>query len=148
MTRNILSERSHRLTDENLNAKKIVKSAVKARTKTTCCFDHDISSQKYHDDWNDSYVTEQKEGHEKCTVSSQSEHEVSGREVNETEVELTGEQLIWSKRNKRHNEDKETGTSAKKKRDKESQNEKVREKESQNEKEIEKNSKKEKEREK
>ena len=119
MTRNILSERSHRLTDDNLNARKIVKSAVKAMTKTTCCFDHDISGKKYHDDWNDSYITERKEGHEKCTVSSQSEHEVSGRddnkEVNETEVELTGEQLIWSKRNKRQNEDKEIGTSAKKK---------------------------------
>merc|ERR1712112_461050 len=113
------SERSHRLTDDNLNAKKIMKSAVKARTKTTCCFDHDISSKKYHDDWNDSYITERKEGHNKCTVStSQSEHEVSGREVNEIEVELTGAQLIWSKRNKRENEEKETGTSAKKKREK------------------------------
>ena len=50
VTRNILSERSHRLTDENLNARKIVKSAVKARTEMTCCFDHDISGKKYHDD--------------------------------------------------------------------------------------------------
>merc|ERR1712112_71385 len=32
VTRNILSERSHRLTDDNLNARKIVKSAVKAKT--------------------------------------------------------------------------------------------------------------------
>ena len=88
--------------------------------------------KKYHDDWNNSYITERKEGHDKCTVStSQSEHEVSGREVNETEVELIGAQLIWSKRNRSENEDKETGTSAKKKREKESEKEiKEREKES------------------
>ena len=87
---------------------------------------------------NDSYITERKEGHDKCTVSSQSEHEVSGRddnkEVSETEVELTAEQLIWNKRNlfnKRQNEDKETGTSAKKKREKESEKKKGEKKDSQ-----------------
>ena len=94
MTRNILSKRSHRLTDDNLNARKIVKSAVKARTETTCCFDHDISGQKYHDDWNDSHVTERKEAHEKCNVSSQSELEVSGREVKEIDVNLQVNKLF------------------------------------------------------
>ena len=95
-----------------------MKSAVKARTETTCCFDHDISGQKYHDDWNDSYVTERKEAHENCNVSSQSELEVSGREVKEIDVELTSEQLIW--RGKRRQieflQEKETGSCAKKKR--------------------------------
>ena len=138
MTRNILSERSHRLTDDNLNARKIVKSAVKARTETTCCFDHDISGQKYHDDWNNSYATERQEAHENCNVSSHSELEVSGsREVKEIDVELTSEQLIW--RGKRRQieflQEKETGNCAKKKRDKESQNEKEREKNSEKEKE-------------
>ena len=60
----------------------IVKSAVKARTETTCCHNHDISAKKYHDDWNDSYATERKEGHDKCTVSSNSEHRVSWRDDN------------------------------------------------------------------
>ena len=57
----------------------IVKSAVKARTETTCCHNHDISTKKYHDDWNDSYATERKEDHDKCTISSNSEHKVSWR---------------------------------------------------------------------
>ena len=47
----MLSERSQRLTNENLNAKKIVKSAIKAKSKNNCCYDHDISNKKYHHDW-------------------------------------------------------------------------------------------------
>ena len=48
----MLSKRSHRLTDGNLNAKKIVKSAIKAKSKSNCCYDHDISNMKYQHDCN------------------------------------------------------------------------------------------------
>ena len=45
-TRNILNERAHRLLDRNLNARKIVKSAVR-NSNSQCCYDYDLSKKNY-----------------------------------------------------------------------------------------------------
>ena len=59
ITRNLLGDRSHRLTDTNLESKKIVKSAVR-EAPTTCCFDHDISGKAYHTNWDKSWEENKK----------------------------------------------------------------------------------------
>ena len=53
-TRNILNERAHSLLDQNLNARKTIKSAVKA-SAASCCFEYDVSDREYLVDWNNSY---------------------------------------------------------------------------------------------
>ena len=53
-TRNILGERSHNMKDENLNARKQIKSAVKI-SKAECCYDYDLSDKAYHENWKKAY---------------------------------------------------------------------------------------------
>ena len=48
-TRNILGDRSHRLTDSNLEARKILKSLVK-EAPSDCCYDFKVS-HNHHDNW-------------------------------------------------------------------------------------------------
>ena len=48
-TRNILGDRSHRLTEPNIEAKKIVKSAVQ-EAPSVCCFDYKITKD-HHANW-------------------------------------------------------------------------------------------------
>ena len=49
-TRNVLRDRSHRLINDNLNSRKVVKSAIRA-SGSKCCYDYDISNPKYHENW-------------------------------------------------------------------------------------------------
>ena len=49
ITRNILGDRSHSLTEPNIEAKKIVKSAVK-EAPSVCCYDYKVT-QDHHHDW-------------------------------------------------------------------------------------------------
>ena len=48
-TRNILNERAHQMLDENLNARKHVKSAVKNSGK--CCYDFDVNGPSFKKNW-------------------------------------------------------------------------------------------------
>ena len=85
-----------------------MKSAIKAKTSSTCCYDHDISDKKYHNDWNESWKAAENEGdrdHDEVSVREDCE------EVNEMEGELTREQLIWRKRQR---DDKDYDSSVKK----------------------------------
>ena len=52
-TRNILNERSHRLNDKTLNARKIVKTAVSS-ANSKCCYDYDTSDNIYIRNWRQS----------------------------------------------------------------------------------------------
>ena len=49
VTRNLLGDRSHRLTDANLEAKKVVKSAV-CEAKSSCCYDFNVDDSAFHSD--------------------------------------------------------------------------------------------------
>ena len=97
--RNMLSERSHRLTDENLNAKKIVKSAIKAKSNSNCCYDHDISDKKYQHDWNEDRKLKaaEIEGDEDNEVSDRNDSEKFDKMEGKS-IELTAEEVIWIKR--------------------------------------------------
>jgi hypothetical protein len=50
VTRNLLGDRSHRLTNINLESKKMVKSAV-CEAPSNCCYDFDVDGPAYHSDW-------------------------------------------------------------------------------------------------
>jgi hypothetical protein len=50
VTRNILGDRSHNLSDINLESKKMVKSAV-CEAPSHCCYDFDVDDQAYHSNW-------------------------------------------------------------------------------------------------
>ena len=49
ITRNIMGDRSHRLTDSNLEARKIMKSSLK-EAPSNCCYDFKVS-QNHHSNW-------------------------------------------------------------------------------------------------
>ena len=52
--RNLLCDRFHSLTVDNLEAKKIVKSAVSV-APTKCCYDFDVEGKAYHTNWQKAY---------------------------------------------------------------------------------------------
>ena len=99
ITRNMLSEQSHRLTDGNLNAKKIVKSAIKAKSKSNCCYDHDISNKKYQHDCNEDIKLKaaEIEGDEDKEVSDRNDSEKFDKMEGKS-MELRAEEVIWMKR--------------------------------------------------
>ena len=49
-TRNVLGERAHTLSDDNLNARKVVKSAVK-NSNAKCCYDYNFNEKIYTKNW-------------------------------------------------------------------------------------------------
>ena len=53
ITRNILGDRSHSLTEPNIEAKKIVKSAVN-EAPSVCCYDY-LVTKDHHHDWMKAY---------------------------------------------------------------------------------------------
>ena len=52
-TRNILGDRFHNLTEPNIEATKVVKSAVKD-DPTDCCFDYKVT-RDHHNNWKKAY---------------------------------------------------------------------------------------------
>ena len=53
ITRNNLGDRSHNLTEPNIEAKKVVKSAVR-EASTDCCFEYKVT-QDHHNNWKKAY---------------------------------------------------------------------------------------------
>ena len=53
ITRNNLGDRSHNLTEPNIEAKKVVKSAVR-EAPTDCCFEYKVT-QDHHNNWKKAY---------------------------------------------------------------------------------------------
>ena len=64
------------------------------KSNSNCCYDHDISNKKYHDDWNESWKAAENKGDENDEVSVREDC----KEVNKMEGEMTTEELIWMKR--------------------------------------------------
>ena len=54
VTRNLLGDKSHSLIDVNLEAKKVVMSAVQ-EAKSSCCFDFNVDHKSFHSDWIKAY---------------------------------------------------------------------------------------------
>ena len=81
-TRNILGERSHRMTDENLSSRKLVKSAVKV-ANTNCCYDYDVNRKSMLDNWFGSYKSystrNSYDNSESNTTDDKSDTEVVGK---------------------------------------------------------------------
>ena len=107
-TRNILGERSHRLKDENLCAKKLIKSGVKV-AKSKCCFDYDVGDPVYMKNWHNASknVTksviekDEKEEHEIMRKNEGSDEE-KGKNIEEqmnTDEENKGRENIDEDKN-------------------------------------------------
>ena len=67
ITRNVLGDRSHRIKDDTLEAKKIIKSAV-IEAPADCCYDFDVADEIYYEDWNSSY--REKKSHKESVLFS------------------------------------------------------------------------------
>ena len=85
----------------------IVKSAIKAKSRSNCCYDHDISYKKYQHDWYEDRKLKaaEMEGDEDNEVSDRNDSEKFD-EMEGKSIELTAEEVIWMKI-RRANVDKE-----------------------------------------
>ena len=78
-TRNILGDRSHRLTDSNLEARKILKSLVK-EAPSDCCYDFKVS-HNHHDNW--------KKAFEECMKSKEPKNQTDTVEDQVDEFDMS-----------------------------------------------------------
>ena len=78
-TRNILGDRSHRLTDSNLEARKILKSSVKL-APSDCCYDFKVS-HNHHDNW--------KKAFEECMKSKEPKNQTDTVEDEVDEFDMS-----------------------------------------------------------
>ena len=82
ITRNIIGDRSHRLTDSNLEARKIMKSSLK-EAPSNCCYDFKVS-QNHHSNWKKANE-EWKKSNETGNKSDSAEDEVDMTDQVESE---------------------------------------------------------------
>ena len=79
-----------------MNAKKIVKSTIKAKSKSNCCYDHDIGDKKYQHDRNKDRKLKA------AKIKGDEDKEVSDSEkfdkIEGKSMELRAEEVIWMKR--------------------------------------------------
>ena len=78
-TRNILGERAQRLHDKNLNARKVIKSAVK-NSSAKCCFDYNVMEERYMKNWNNA-----RGNYVKDNLKNQSVRDVSREEEDDSD---------------------------------------------------------------
>ena len=92
----------------------IVKSAIKAKSNSNCCYDHDISDKKYQHDWNEDRKLKaaEIEGDEDNEVSDRNDSEKFDKMEGKS-IELTAEEVIWMKR-RRANMDNDVSVKKKK----------------------------------
>jgi hypothetical protein len=107
VTRNVIGDRSHRLTIDNLEAKKIVKSAVSV-APTKCCYDFDVEDKAYHSNWKKAYSEYVKKRSKAAESDSDQENE-EGNELEKSIASFLGRENKEGKRSKlkRSNEVKE-----------------------------------------
>ena len=92
VTRNLLGDRSHSLTDINLESKKMVKSAVR-EAPSNCCYDFDVDDHAYHSDWMKARALWRKDGEKEDDLEPQLDNQnvTKPRAVSENVLIFKGE---------------------------------------------------------